>query len=73
MFLSKYVQFRINCSLLCSIIVDIFEVDLHLIQYEKLRYIRREHSRLAEMIANKTGEQYSKTISWIRATIYLHS
>ncbi|KXJ05718.1 hypothetical protein AC249_AIPGENE25944 [Exaiptasia diaphana] len=30
---------------------------------ECLRY----HSRLAELIANKKGENYSKTISWIRA------
>ena len=32
---SKYLQSRIICSLLCSIIVDTFEVDPHLIQYEK--------------------------------------
>ncbi|PFX26663.1 hypothetical protein AWC38_SpisGene8659 [Stylophora pistillata] len=30
---------------------------------ERLRY----HSRLAELIAEKKGENYSKTISWIRA------
>ena len=27
----------------------------------------RFHSRLAELIANKKGEHYSRTISWIRA------
>ena len=27
------------------------------------------HSRLAELIATKKGERYSKTISWIRAKI----
>ena len=27
----------------------------------------RYHSRLAELIAAKKGEQYSQTISWIRA------
>ena len=29
----------------------------------------RFHSRLAELIANKKGEHYSRTISWIRARI----
>ena len=27
----------------------------------------RFHSRLAELIANKKGEHYSRTLSWIRA------
>ena len=27
------------------------------------------HSRLAELIANKKGESYSSTISWIRAEV----
>ena len=32
---SEYVQFQIISSLLCSTIVDTFEVDPHSIQYEK--------------------------------------
>jgi len=30
---------------------------------------RRYHSRLAELIANKKGEDYATTISWIRAKV----
>ena len=30
---------------------------------------RRYHSRLAELLANKKGEAYSKTMTWIRAKI----
>ena len=29
------------------------------------------HSRIAELIANKKGESYSSTISWIKAKVYL--
>ena len=32
---SKYVQFRIICTLLCTMIVDTFETDSQLIHYEK--------------------------------------
>ena len=32
---SEYVQFRVICSFLCSIIFDTFEVDPQSIQYEK--------------------------------------
>ena len=32
---SKYVQFRIICSLLCSTTINTFKVDPHSIQYEK--------------------------------------
>ena len=30
---------------------------------------QRYHSRLAELLANKKGERYSKTMAWIRAKI----
>ena len=30
----------------------------------------RFHSRLAELIADKKGEHYSRTISWIRARTF---
>ena len=34
---------------------------------EWAKNVLRYHSRLAELIALKKGEQYAKTISWIRA------
>ena len=31
----------------------------------------RYHSRLTELLSNKKGEDYSNTMSWIRATSHL--
>ena len=40
---SKYVQFQIICSLLCSATINTFKVDPHSIQYEQDAYHKRKH------------------------------